>query len=73
MSGAMLAGSTNSVQRRFATRAWEWQISKDADLKEVHNLLQANASTLRSSCSTGVQGGGSDHSTSRDSNSTSGG
>ena len=42
--GAVLAGSTNSVQRRFATKAKEWQSSKDGDLKEVHNLLHPSAS-----------------------------
>jgi len=45
ISGAMLAESTNSVQRRFASMASEWQSSKDSDLKEVHNLL--HPSTLK--------------------------
>ena len=45
ISGAMLAGSTSSVQRHFATMAREWQSSRDADLGEVHSL--PHPSTLR--------------------------
>ena len=44
-SGAMLAGSTSSVQRCLATRASEWHSSVEADLKEVHSLLHQSAST----------------------------
>ena len=39
MSGAMVAGSTSSVQRRFAAKAREWQSSTVAVLNEVHSLL----------------------------------
>ena len=44
ISGAMVARSTSSVERCLATRAREWQSSKDADLKEVHSLLHSSAS-----------------------------
>ena len=44
ISSAMLAGSTNSVQRHFAAMASEWQSSKDSDLKEVHSLLHPSTS-----------------------------
>ena len=44
MSGAMVAGSTSSVQRRYAGKAREWQSSKDAILNEVHSLLHPSAS-----------------------------
>ena len=44
MSGAILVGSTSSVQRRFAAKAREWQSSEDGDLKEVHILLHPSAS-----------------------------
>ena len=44
MNGTVLAGSTNSVQRRFAAMAREWQSSMHADLKEVHNLLHTSTS-----------------------------
>ena len=43
--GAMLVGSTRQVQRRFATEARDRQRSLDVDLKEVHILLQAIASS----------------------------
>ena len=42
---AMAEGSTKLVQRRLATEASEWHKSREADLKEVHNLLQLSAST----------------------------
>ena len=44
MSGAMVAGSTSSVQRRFAVKAREWQSSKDAVLNKIHSLLHPSAS-----------------------------
>jgi hypothetical protein len=45
ISGVMLAGSTNSVQRRLAAKARELHSSEDADLKEVHSLLHPSASS----------------------------
>ena len=44
MSGAILAGSTISVLRRFAVKARERQGSDEAALKDVHSLLHARAS-----------------------------
>ena len=44
MSGAILAGSTISVLRRFAVKARERQGSDEAALKDVHSLLHASAS-----------------------------
>ena len=43
ISAVMVGGSTSSVQRHFATKAREWQSSKNANLKEVHNLLHPSA------------------------------
>ena len=42
--GAILFGSTNSVHKRRAVRAMEWQSSNEADLKDVQSRLQLRAS-----------------------------
>ena len=42
---AMTEGSTRLVQRRLATEASALHKSREADLKEVHNLLQLSASS----------------------------
>ena len=43
--GAIVEGSTKTVQRRLAMDTRELQRSKEADLKDVHNLLQESASS----------------------------
>ena len=45
ISGATIAGSTSSVHSRRAVAAREWHSSEDADLNDVHSLLQLSAST----------------------------
>ena len=42
--GVMREGSTKLMQRRLVTSARDWQRSLEADLNEVHSLLQQRAS-----------------------------
>ena len=43
MAGHKWCNACNSVQRRFATKAKEWQSTEDGDLKEAHSLLHPSA------------------------------
>ena len=44
-SGAVVDGSINSVQKRFAVLARDWHNSDETDLKDVHSLLHLRASS----------------------------